>query len=332
MESVFVPDLLQQLPQREREAIARLTAAFAERGAELHLVGGIVRDLLLGRGRYDLDFATSAVPELIKIAGAAANPDAVYAVGEAYGTIGFVFDATRDDEFDIVAEITTYRSEVYPTEDRHPVVTHGVSLRDDLARRDFTINALALDPRDGQLLDLFGGIADLQRRLIVAVGDAHERFNEDPLRVLRAARFAAQLDFTIAPETLAAMRAAGPQLARVSRERIAVELQLTADVRRRRARPGRAADGRPCALRPAGSTAAGRGRSRRRDGPSQGHLEHTVQVVAKTPPRLALRWAALLHDAAKPHDALGRRTRVRCISSGTSWPALKLAESARCGG
>src|SRR5205823_2978551 len=114
-------------------------------------------------------FATSAEPALTKAAGAEARPDAVYTVGEAYGTVGFVFQA--DAEPDVIVEITTYRSEVYPTEDRRPVVEHGVSLLDDLSRRDFTINALALRPGDGLLVDPFGGIADLQRRQIVAVGD-----------------------------------------------------------------------------------------------------------------------------------------------------------------
>jgi poly(A) polymerase len=298
--SARMPDLLQRLPEREREVVARLTAAFDARGAQLYLVGGIVRDLLLGRGRYDLDFATSAVPEVTRQAGQAAKPDGVYAVGEAYGTVGFVFDGALPDDPPIVAEITTYRSEVYPTEDRHPVVTHGVSLREDLARRDFTINALALDPRDGQLFDMFGGIADLQRRLIVAVGAPDERFNEDPLRVLRAARFAAQLDFAIASTTLDAMRAAGPQLARVSRERVAVELNrlLTSEAVGRGLDALHVADLLRHVLPEAQAMA-----DDDRDGGTARHKdiwEHTAQVVAKTPPRLAVRWAALMHDAAKP--------------------------------
>lgn len=295
---VRLPELIERLPERELDIVQRLTDAFDESGFELFLVGGIVRDLLLGRGQADLDFTTSAAPEQTKQAGAGAKPDATFSIGEQFGTIGFVFQA--QDEPDIVVEVTTYRSETYLTEDRRPTVSHNVSLRDDLSRRDFTINAMALDPRDGALIDPFGGIADLGRREIVAVGDAAERFHEDPLRILRAARFAAQLGFTIAPSTLAAMREQGSSLERISRERIAAELNrlLTSE---------HVTDGlwalheadlirwvlpevQPMAEDDRDSIGA-----RHKD-----IWDHTVRVVAQTPPRLAVRWAALLHDAAKP--------------------------------
>ncbi len=193
---VRIPELIERLPAREREISTRLVDAFSDAGEDLYLVGGIVRDLLLGRDRADLDFTTSAIPARMKEIGAVAGPDSMYTVGEEYGTVGFVFSA--EGEPDILAEITTYRSEVYPTDDRRPQVTHGVDLVEDLSRRDFTINAMALNPSTGELVDPFGGISDLAQRDIVAVGDPAERFNEDPLRVLRAARFAAQLDFDIA--------------------------------------------------------------------------------------------------------------------------------------
>jgi poly(A) polymerase len=289
---------VERLPAREREVSARLTQAFESAGEELYLVGGIVRDLLLGRGRTDLDFTTSAVPARTKEIGAAANPDSIYTVGEEYGTVGFVFSA--DDDLDILAEITTYRSEVYPTEDRRPVVTHGVDLLEDLSRRDFTVNAMALNPVTGELVDPFGGISDLAQHEIVAVGNPIERFNEDPLRVLRAARFAAQLDFDIDRETLEAMRVVGPQLERISRERIAIELNrlLVGDAVGRGLRTLHEADlirhVMP-ELQPMAEDDRDGGAARHKD-----IWEHTVRVVEQTPSRLTVRWAALLHDAAKP--------------------------------
>ncbi len=295
---VRIPDLIERLPARERDISARLTQVFDDAGEELYLVGGIVRDLLLGRERADLDFTTSAVPARTKAIGALAQPDSIYTVGEEYGTVGFVFSA--DGQPDILAEITTYRSEVYPTEDRHPLVTHGVDLIEDLSRRDFTINAMALNPVTGDLVDPFGGISDLAQREIIAVGDAAERFNEDPLRVLRAARFAAQLDFDIARGTLDAMRAVGPQLTRISRERVAIELNrlLVGDA------PGRGLWALHQAdlirhilpeLQPMADDDRDGGSARHKD-----IWEHTVRVVEQSPPRPAVRWAALLHDAAKP--------------------------------
>lgn len=295
---VRIPGLIEQLPARERDISARLVDAFERAGEQLYLVGGVVRDLLLGHPRADLDFTTSAIPNRTKELGAAAQPASIYTVGEEFGTVGFVF--AEGDEPDILAEVTTYRSEVYPTEDRRPQVTHGVSLEDDLSRRDFTVNAMALHPITGELIDPFGGVSDLAQREIVAVGDASERFNEDPLRVLRAARFASQLDFAIAPETLAAMRETGPQLARISRERIAAELNrlLTGVAPGRGLRALHEADlirhVMP-ELQPMAEDDRDGGSARHKD-----IWDHTVRVVEQTPDRLPVRWAALLHDAAKP--------------------------------
>ncbi len=295
---VRIPDLIERLPARERDVAMRLTNAFDAAGEELYLVGGIVRDLLLARGRADLDLTTSAVPARTKEIGATAHPNSSYTVGEEYGTIGFVFG--EDDEPDILAEITTYRSEVYPTDDRHPLVTHGVDLIEDLSRRDFTINAMALHPATGELIDPFGGVSDLAQREIIAVGDAAQRFNEDPLRVLRAARFAAQLDFDIADETLDAMRLVGPQLARISRERLAMELNrlLVGEAPERGLKALHEADLVRHVLpelQPMADDDRDGGTARHKD-----IWEHTVRVVQQSPDRLAVRWAALLHDAAKP--------------------------------
>jgi poly(A) polymerase len=294
---VRMPKLMERLPEAEREVALRLTEVFQAASEELYLVGGVVRDLLLGRQRADLDFATSAAPETTKQLGRNAGADAMYDVGAAFGTIGLVFH--RGDE-PITTEITTYRSEVYPTRDRRPAVTHGVNLAADLARRDFTINAAALDPISEELIDPFGGVGDMLRGEINAVGDATQRFDEDPLRVLRAARFAAELDFAIGAETLAAMRATSSQLERISVERIASELNrlLVAPTAERGLRAldeaGLIEHALPELLPMVQDDRAG-GQMRHKD-----IWEHTIQVVGKTPPRLAVRWAALLHDAAKP--------------------------------
>ena len=295
---VRLPELVERMPGRERDIVRRLAHAFNAAGQELYLVGGIVRDLLLDRGRRDPDFTTSATPEQTKLAGGAASPDATFAIGEQFGTIGFVFQ--QPGEPDIVVEITTYRSETYPTPDRRPEVSHNATLRDDLSRRDFTINALALDPLDGELIDPFGGIGDLGGRQIIAVGDPVERFNEDPLRILRAARFAAQLGFEIEDATLAAMQALGPELRRISRERIATELNrlLVGPHVADGLRALHEADLIRWVLPEAQPMAEDD-----RDSVGARHKdiwEHTVRVVGQTPARLAVRWAALLNDAAKP--------------------------------
>jgi len=282
--------LLERLPPQMRAITARLGDAFAQRGAELYLVGGSVRDLLLGQPVTDLDFATSAEPELTKAAGVAAGADSVYTVGEQFGTVGFVFD-------DVSVEITTYREEHYPTPDRRPTVRLGTDLIGDLSRRDFTINAIAVDARDGTVHDPFGGLDDLERRIIRAVGDPKARFAEDPLRILRAARFAAQLDFRVDRRTLAAMRAMGPELERISRERIAAELNrlLIAPAAARGLALLHETDLLRWVLPEVVPMAEDTGAGRHKD-----IWLHTLRVVEQSPPRLAVRWAALLHDAAKP--------------------------------
>lgn len=282
--------LLERLPPQMRAIAARLGDAFAQHGAELYLVGGSVRDLLLGQPVTDLDFATSAEPELTKAAGAAAGADSVYTVGEQFGTVGFVFDG-------VSVEITTYREEHYPTPDRRPKVRLGTDLVGDLSRRDFTINAIAVDARDGTVHDPFGGLDDLERRIIRAVGDPKARFAEDPLRILRAARFAAQLDFRVDRRTLAAMRAMGPQLERISRERIAAELNrlLIAPAAARGLALLHETDLLRWVLPEVVPMAEDTGAGRHKD-----IWLHTLRVVEQSPPRLAVRWAALLHDAAKP--------------------------------
>jgi tRNA nucleotidyltransferase (CCA-adding enzyme) len=185
-------------------------------GHEIWCVGGAIRDSLLDPAgaeeslRVAVDFATSATPEEVQaLFGRRRTVD----VGRKYGTVG-VFDRRRG-----LHEVTTFRRDV-TTDGRHPVVAYGVSLDEDLARRDFTINAIAYHPLRHEWRDPFRGADDLQRRVVRAVGDPAERFREDYLRVLRALRFAARFGFTIDPPTWDAARGAAGGLAQLSAERV----------------------------------------------------------------------------------------------------------------
>jgi len=282
--------LLERLSPAMRAVTARLAGAFSSRGEQLYLVGGSVRDLLLGQAVTDLDYATSAQPETTKAAGIAAGADSIYTVGEKFGTVGFVFDG-------VSVEITTYREEHYPTPDRRPAVRLGTDLVGDLSRRDFTVNAIAVDAAGGTIVDPFGGRRDLECRTIRAVGDAAARLHEDPLRILRAARFAAQLGFTVEEGTQVAMRAVAPQLERISRERIAGEMNrlLVGEDAPRGVALLHEAAMLPHVLPELVPMAEDTGAGRHKD-----IWAHTLLVVGQTPPRPAVRWAALLHDAAKP--------------------------------
>lgn len=185
---------------------------FADAGFELALVGGTVRDLLLGREISDLDFTTNAHPEQIKplVSGWA---DDIWDVGARFGTIG-----ANKDEFQI--EITTYRTESYAHDSRKPEVAYGDTLAGDVERRDFTINAMAIKVPEIEFVDQCGGIPDLMAGMLRTPGTPEQSFSDDPLRMLRAARFAAQLNFEVAPEVLLAMREMGDRLEIVSAERI----------------------------------------------------------------------------------------------------------------
>ena len=290
VETKHARTVLQRLPPALRDINDRLARVFTAAGHELYLVGGVVRDLLLGRPVTDLDYTTSAHPDETKRLGQEAGADSIYTVGEAFGTIGLVFAG-------VTVEITTYRTEWYPTPDRRPTVRFGESLLEDLARRDFTVNAMAVHAVTGDLVDPYGGLRDLERRLIRAVGDPRERFREDPLRILRAARFAAQLGFDVEAETRAAMRELAAELQRVSIERIAMELNrlLVAPEPDRGLELLRETGLLPYVLPELVPLAEDVADRRHKD-----IWRHTLQVVRQSPPRLAVRWAALLHDAAKP--------------------------------
>ena len=268
---------------------------FAAGGHELYLVGGTVRDALLERSPPDVDFTTDASPEQI-VALVRGWDDGVWLQGARYGTVG-----VRKGDFRL--EITTFRSDVYREESRKPEVTFGRTITDDLARRDFTVNAMAVRLPDGQFVDPYGGLADLAARRLRTPSSPAVSFEDDPLRMLRAARFAAQLELAPTKETLAGIAERHARLAIVSRERIRDELTKLLLGRA----PGKglwivvqtglAEEFLP--ELPALALA---------QDPVHRHkdvLRHTIAVVENATafdaePDLVLRMAALLHDIGKP--------------------------------
>lgn len=315
------------IPASLAERVERLARAFSEAGRELYLVGGCVRDQLLGRPLHDLDLTTDAPPDEIKRVAQRARPDALYDVGAKFGTIGLIFRLPLEEE-SWTLEITTFRTEQYLDGTRKPVVEFGTSLLEDVARRDFTMNAIAVDAHTGELHDPFGGQRDIDARLIRAVGVASDRFRDDPLRLLRAVRFAAQIGFEIETETLAAIRETASELQRISRERVAQELtallvsprpdlgvRLATDLGLMEycipeVLPMRGVSQRPLHHKDV--------------------FEHTLGVLRNLhDPDPLLRWAGLLHDIAKPqtkgvhdgqvhffgHEDLGARMARRILRS-----------------
>jgi len=169
------------------DLINKIAEKFNKEGYELYEVGGRVRDAFLNRESHDVDLTTNAHPDKIKEL--LDEFGSIYTVGEEFGTIGLNVGGQT-------VEVTTYRKEVYPTNSRKPSVVWGDNINDDLARRDFTINALARNPLTGNIIDLFNGMDDMSKKLIKVVG-GDERFDEDPLRMLRAVRLACELGFSL---------------------------------------------------------------------------------------------------------------------------------------
>lgn len=193
-----------------------LARRFQEAGFSLALVGGSVRDALLGRLGNDLDFTTDARPQdVLKIMRPWA--DAVWDVGIAFGTVGGQKDGWQ-------IEVTTYRSEAYDRTSRKPEVSYGDSIEEDLVRRDFTVNAMAVALPEKAFIDPHGGLDDLAARVLRTPGTPEDSFSDDPLRMMRAARFAAQLDFEVAPEVVKAMHDMAGRIDIVSAERVRDEL------------------------------------------------------------------------------------------------------------
>ncbi len=303
------------------ETIIALARAFRAQRHEIYMVGGCVRDLLLRReSPTDIDLTTDARPDEIKRLVMLTHPVAIATVGEAFGTVAVHYpraegeapkeEATaREPVFTSLAgnhppgvdvvEITTYRSDIYRPESRKPEVTFGDTLEGDLLRRDFTINAMARDPLTGEVFDPWGGRADLERGIIRAVGnDPLRRFDEDPLRMLRAVRFAAQLGFQIESATTDAIRDQAGTLSKISHERIRDEL-VKALISPRPDLALRLLVDRGLAPWALPEVLELRGISQQ-PAHSKDVYDHVLRVVAGTPPRPALRWGALLHDIAKP--------------------------------
>jgi len=202
---------------RERvPEVADIGRLFARHGYELALVGGPVRDVFRGVPPSDLDLTTDATPERV-LAVVDGWADATWTVGIAFGTVGL-------RKGSLIFEVTTYRSEQYRATSRKPDVQYGRSLEEDLGRRDFTVNAMAARLPGYELVDPFGGLAALQEKVLRTPGRPEDSFNDDPLRILRAARFAARLGFAVADEVRAAMTEQAARLKIVSTERITGEL------------------------------------------------------------------------------------------------------------
>lgn len=271
---------------------ARLLAdRFASAGHELYLVGGSVRDALLGRvdGDRDLDFTTTARPEEIKRIVDGFGP--VFTVGEAFGTIGVVAD-------DVVLEITTFRSEIYRDDSRKPHVSYSDSLDEDLSRRDFTVNAIALRIDDPLTVDPFGGLADLAAGVLRTPIGPEVSFSDDPLRMLRLYRFVSQLGFEPTPAAAAAVREMAHRIEIISAERIRDELEkLVVGEHVTDALVGLVESGLAEHFIPELPALA------METDPLHHHkdvLAHSIAVTAKTSPKPVLRLAALLHDIGKP--------------------------------
>ena len=255
-------------------------------GYDTYAVGGCVRDSLLGLVPHDYDLCTNALPEET----AALFPGhTLVRSGEKHGTIGVVFDKA-------VIEITTFRTEGGYQDSRHPGWVRFVpNIEEDLSRRDFTVNAMAYNPKTGYI-DPFGGQRDLQRGILRAVGDPQTRFTEDALRILRGVRFGVRFSLTPTEDTLAAMNTLSPLMDNLARERVFDELckllpLLKAEDLARYA---------TVLTRVIPPLAATLGFDQKNPHHIYDVYTHTAQVVEHAPKDLAVRWAAILHDCGKP--------------------------------
>ncbi len=276
-----------------------LGARFVAAGHELHLVGGPVRDALLGRQVSDLDLTTSARPEETErlLAGWA---DAIWDMGRAFGTIG-----CRRGPWQV--EITTYRSERYDPASRKPDVAFGDNLDGDLGRRDFTVNAMAVRLGDRAFEDPHGGVVDLANGVLRTPGAPEDSFSDDPLRMMRAARFAAQLGFDVAPEVVTAMTAMAERIEIISAERVRDELvKLVCAPQPRRGLTLLAETGLAARVLPELPALALERDEHHRH---KDVYEHTLTVLEQaidlehrlgSAPDFTVRFAALMHDVGKP--------------------------------
>lgn len=293
---------------RHAPVLAELGSAFEGAGHQLYLVGGSVRDALLGRLSPDLDFTTDARPEQVQ------NilrrwADNLWDTGIQFGTVGV-------GKGDHRLEITTFRADTYDQVSRNPDVQYGDRLEDDLVRRDFTANAMAVritQEGPGEFLDPLGGLAALRERVLDTPAAPEVSFGDDPLRMLRAARFVSQLGFTVAPRVRAAIEQMASQLGRISAERVAAELDKLV-----------LGDDPTAGIDLLVQTGMGEvvlpeigGMQMAIDEHHQHKdvYQHSLTVLRQAialeddGPDLVLRWAALLHDIGKPatrrHEANG---------------------------
>jgi poly(A) polymerase len=298
--------------QLHAPVLAELGSAFDAAGHELYLVGGSVRDAVLGRltRRTDLDFTTDARPEQVQQI-MRRWADSMWETGIEFGTIGAAKGEYR-------FEITTFRADTYDQVSRNPEVRYGDRLEDDLVRRDFTVNAMAVAVTSaglGEFHDPLGGLASLRARVLDTPAAPSVSFGDDPLRMLRAARFVSQLGFTVAPRVRKAIEEMAPQLARISAERVAADLDkllLGAD-------PAAGIDlvvetgmGEVVLPEVGGMQMAIDEHHQHKD-----VYQHSLTVLRQAidlededeGPDLVLRWSALLHDIGKPttrrHEADG---------------------------
>lgn len=269
-----------------------------EKGYEGYLVGGCVRDLLLGREPADYDVATDATPdEVMRIF------PRTYAVGAQFGVVLVPVEQSHAKPDEKTIEVATFRSDVSYSDGRHPdAVRFSQSPREDVQRRDFTLNGLLLDPRTNEVLDFVGGRKDLEAGVIRTIGDPKLRFAEDKLRMLRAVRFAARFEYKIEPDTFAAIQKLAQEIHLVSRERVRDELtKMLTEGQARRAfllldETGLLREVLPEVQRMRGV-----------EQPPQFHPEgdvfvHTLLLLDRLPQPcpITLAWGALLHDVGKP--------------------------------
>jgi poly(A) polymerase len=274
-----------------RDFATTIVQTLRQHGFQAYLVGGCVRDLLLGREPKDYDVATSATPDQVM----SIFPE-TYAVGAQFGVV--LVPAPQGD-----VEVATFRSDIGYSDGRHPdEVRFSADPREDVARRDFTINGMLLDPTSNEVLDFVGGRKDLDAKVIRTIGDPKQRFAEDKLRMLRAVRFASRLGYTIDPETVAAIEEVADEIQFVSRERVRDELtRMLTEGHARGAfllldESGLLPEVLPeiCAMKGVAQ-------------PPQFHPEgdvfvHTLLLLENLPVPCspALAWGALLHDVGKP--------------------------------
>ena len=265
---------------------ARILRVLEDHGYEAFVVGGCVRDSLLGRNPNDWDITTSALPLQVK-----ALFRRTIDTGLKHGTVTILMDG---EPF----EVTTYRVDGEYLDGRHPSeVTFTASLQEDLQRRDFTINAMAYSEKKG-LQDLFGGLPDLEKGLIRAVGDPAKRFGEDALRIMRAVRFAAQLGYEVEADTVQAMKELAPTLSKISAERIAAELEklLVSP------HPEKLKMAYECGITAVILPEFDRCMETAQNNPHHKYSvgEHTIVSIGNARPDRILRYTMLMHDMGKP--------------------------------